>query len=246
MPCIQHEAFLNPAEPLVCNYIPESGSICAILKYAQQFNFNVVVKPLKGTGGADVFHASCPREIESAVIQVWRKDYGVAIAPFVEIVNEIRVVVLRGKSKLMYRKQRRCITGDGINTVKQLIGSALGESSISKSSIINSFSAMSDERLSYIPSVSEELPIEWRHNLGLGAVAELCFDPKVQALAVSAAQILKLDFCSVDIVETIGGTHSVLEVNSGVMMDSFLGSSSDYRSIAKAIYEEAILYALLE
>lgn len=241
--CIEHEAFMNPLEPLVHSYISVSGSIAEILEYSRKFEFNVVVKPLKGTGGADVIHARCEREIEAAAMHVWRKDYGVAVSPYVEIVNEIRVVVLRGEIKLMYRKNRDCITGDGVSSVKQLIAKRIGESSRPKT-IICAVSGMSIEQLLCVPESSKDIPIEWRHNLGLGSTADVYSNAQVSLLALSAAEALNIKFCSVDVVELQDGTFSVLEVNSGVMMDSFLSANKENRSLAKQIYAEAISHAL--
>ena len=241
--CIEHEAFMNPLEPLVHSYISVSGSMAEILKYARKFEFNVVVKPLKGTGGYDVIHATCEREIEAAAMHVWRKDYGVAVCPYVEIVSEIRVVVLRGDIKLTYRKKRECIKGDGVSSVKQLVAKRIGESTRPKT-ILRTVSGMSNDQLLYVPESSTEIPIEWRHNLGLGSTADIYCNAQVSSLALAAAQALNVKFCSVDVVEFVDGTFSVLEINSGVMMDSFISANSENRTIAKEIYAEAISHAL--
>lgn len=244
MACIEHEAFMNPSEALVYSYIAETGSLGEILRYARKFDFNVVVKPLKGTGGNDVFHATCAREIEAAVMQVWRKDYGVALSPFVEIVMEIRAVVLKGEIKLMYEKKRLCVEGDGTSCLKELVGHAIAGSSKPKT-ILSAATRWSNQELFNIPNKSQQVPVEWRHNLGHGASPKSChFDPKVASLALAAAEALNIIFCSVDIVLLTDASYSVLEVNSGVMMDAFLSQGHSEREIAKAIYAEAVRIAL--
>ena len=88
--------------------------------------------------------------------------------------------------------------------------------------------------------------LEWRHNLGLGAVAEVVTDPetlrKVEQMAVMAARAMDISFASVDIVETKDGLE-VLEVNAGVMMEHFAGQDEEDYGLAKAIYRKALIKA---
>ena len=86
--------------------------------------------------------------------------------------------------------------------------------------------------------------LEWRHNLGLGAVAEIVTDPeileRVEEIAVRAAEALDITFASVDIVETPEGLR-VLEVNAGVMMEHFAGQNEETYGIAKSVYRKALI-----
>ena len=243
MPAIPHEAFLNPSDPFVSSYVPITGALSAIHAYAEAHNFPVVVKPLKGTAGNLVFRAANPRELEAAVLKVWQTDYGVAVSPYVEILDEIRVVVSLGDAQLVYRKRRPCIVGDGVGTALELLSEALSRSSHPKR-LCDSIGSMSAKFLNSVPEDGESVVTEWRHNLGLGAEAERVECPSAVAIALSAAEALNMKFCSVDIVVLADERMAVLEINSGVMMDAFMQSSAENREVALQIYARAVRYSL--
>ncbi len=236
--CVPHIAFFNPGDPLVAGYIPERvGSISRILRFCEEnYNNRVVLKPLKGTGGFGVVRAFTLRSIEAAVLGLFQKDYGLVVSPFREIVREIRAIVLLGKVKLMYSKHRIGVVGDGSSSLLELVLVHL-----------NSFpehASLVDLRsmdMKSVPDLSEFVPFEWRHNLGHGASISECWDDEVNSLAIQAACALEMSFCSVDVIEVKGEAgFSVLEVNAGVMMDSYAAFSASNRERAKRIYAEAI------
>ena len=236
---------MNPADPLVFDYIPNTGSMSGILELAARYNYDVVVKPLKGTGGINVTRTTTAKEIESAVYKCWSRDYGVAISPFVDIIDEIRVVVFLGSVRLMYRKRRVSVESDGSKTVQDLIREKIASSDPSHiRPLAKALCSLSPVELKKVPLPGETVPIEWRHNLGLGASAEVCECPEAAHIAQAAARALNMKFCSVDLVMLSDNSLLVLEVNSGVMMDSFLKSSKENGSIAKQIYTDVITHSL--
>ena len=85
---------------------------------------------------------------------------------------------------------------------------------------------------------------EWRHNLGLGAKACLSgmseIEKDVLPLAKEATEKLGLKFASVDIIRCPDKRCGIMEINSGVMMAFFAAESSEYRSMAKAVYKDVI------
>lgn len=242
VPCVPHTVFFNPADPLVAGYISaKSGSISQILKCCQeQYNNRVVLKPLKGTGGNGVVRAFNTRDIESAILQLFQKDYGLVVSPYRTILKEIRAIVLFGSVKLMYSKERFGVVGDGFTRLLDLIVSHL-QSHPSHARLVD-FGALNCEQ---IPWSSEFIPFEWRHNLGHGASVQIVNDSDASSLAIATATALNMQFCSVDMIITSEDpNYSVLEVNAGVMMDAFASFSDANRVTAKRIYEEAILGAL--
>lgn len=100
------------------------------------------------------------------------------------------------------------------------------------------------ERRSKILPDGTKKYLEWRHNLGLGAVAVRVTDPeileKVEELAVRAAEAVDMNFASVDVIDTEEGLR-VLEINAGVMMEHFAGQDEESYETAKAIYRKALL-----
>ncbi len=100
------------------------------------------------------------------------------------------------------------------------------------------------ERRSRILPDGTKQYVEWRHNLGLGAVAYRVTDPeileKVEEMAARAAEAVDMRFASVDIIDTKEGLR-VLEINAGVMMEHFAGQDEESFETAKAIYRKALL-----
>jgi glutathione synthase/RimK-type ligase-like ATP-grasp enzyme len=79
-------------------------------------------------------------------------------------------------------------------------------------------------------SLDEVLPagrhraLNWRHNLGVGAQAVVLDQSDARAaacieLAIAAARSIEMRFGSIDVVN-VDGAWKVLEINSGVMMES--------------------------
>ena len=91
--------------------------------------------------------------------------------------------------------------------------------------------------------------LEWRHNLGLGAVAFRVTDPeilqKVEEMAVRAAEAVNIRFASVDVIETEEGLQ-ILEINAGVMMEHFAGQDEESYETAKSIYRKALIKVFSE
>ncbi|EER05772.1 conserved hypothetical protein [Perkinsus marinus ATCC 50983] len=138
------------------------------------------------------------------------------------------------------------LVGDGIRTITELCASKLTKQNAQ--SIADCLSAVEDPK--WIPKEGETLPLQWKHNLGLGATAKLVEKgtslwEKISRLATEATNAIGIDFCSVDIVELGNSDLRILEVNCGVMMDNFLNQDDgEHRAIAKKIYRDALLLAL--
>lgn len=94
VPTISHRLFLNPK---LEGYVPDSGSFNKLHNYAKELGYNVVVKPLEGSGGRDVFHCITPREFEKALVTIFSRSRAVTVSPFEKILHEYRAVVLDGE-----------------------------------------------------------------------------------------------------------------------------------------------------
>jgi hypothetical protein len=191
-----------------------------------------------------VSHARSQKDVEAAVLNAWSRDYGVAVCPYYKIEDEIRVVILTGSVRLSYRKKRLSLQGDGKRSVEELLREQISTNSRKSRSYAKALSSMTVEQLQSVPAIDEEFPVEWRHNLGLGACAEIVDSQEAAILGIRAAKALNMQFCSVDVAKLKDGTFAVLEVNSGVMMDSFICSSAVNRAIAKDIYTQVIKLSL--
>lgn len=169
IPCIPHTMFLSPR---LGNHIVPEGSRDEMLALLRTHPDGLVIKPNEGTSGRSVFRVETASDLDSAVSEIFSSHLSLAISPYAEIADEIRVTLLDDLPRVVYRKQR---------------GS------------------------------------DWRHNLEFGAEPVLLEQGDAReacvALAIRAAHAIGIRFASVDVVR-VGTEWKVLEINSGVMMET--------------------------
>lgn len=247
---IPHKVFLSPCRPFAADYVPRSGNWQSIQKLVQEWGLPLVLKPLKGTGGLGVERCSNQREVEAAVQRLHSEEYGLAVSPYKRVIDEYRCFHLDGVIELIYRKVRSSVRGDGTSTVAGLVGQQLIASPASAAAAVaHAASELSAEDLARVPAAGESVPLQWKHNLGQGASADLAVPAetkeKLGALSLRAAKAIGIRFCSVDVVDVEGEGLMVMEVNSGVMMDSLMGQLGDEGiQLARRLYESAVLRSL--
>src|ERR1700750_15701 len=110
VPCVPHMLFLDPK--LNAPGSPQ-GSWQTMLKLLDEHPAGVVVKPNEGTSGKSVFLATNPPALELAVDRVFASSPSLAISPFVEIEDEVRVILIDETPAVVYRKDRPSVNGDG-------------------------------------------------------------------------------------------------------------------------------------
>mgnify|MGYP005812920021 CR=1 FL=1 len=190
----------------------------AILELLETHPVGLVVKPNEGTSGRSVIRVSNRTELERAVSTIFASNANAAISPFLEIEEEVRVVLLDDRPLVVYAKARPAVTGDGKRTLRELAMAALPRAR--QTVVLGRFDAGA---LDAIVPVGETRQLEWRHNLDFGASpvpleSGAVWDDCV-ALAVAAARAIDLRFASIDIVRA-NGRWQVLEINSGVVMEA--------------------------
>jgi glutathione synthase/RimK-type ligase-like ATP-grasp enzyme len=84
----------------------------------------------------------------------------------------------------------------------------------------------------------------WKHNLAQGAIPKDISDTKLLSklveIAVKTCKALGIRFCSVDIAQIGQDIFKVVEVNSGVMMESFAKVDEEHYQQVKRIYSKAL------
>jgi glutathione synthase/RimK-type ligase-like ATP-grasp enzyme len=245
VPAVEHTVILNPAKDVAAGYLPKGGVWAEFIAFFEKHN-GCVLKPLKGTGGFGVERVKTRLELEAAVQRLFSVEYGLAASPYLEIEDEIRSVCAFGAVKLMYRKTRCSVKGDGKSTVKQLAGERLHNLNGKQARMfLTSLANLSAQELDSIPAENEEVPIEWRHNLGLGATADFNVEDDLRArvseMALRAMEAVHLTFGSVDIV-IVKGELMVLEINIGVMMDNLIDQGKE--NMAYEVYDEVLTRCL--
>ncbi len=217
--CVPHTLFLHPR---LNAHIPSQGSWEAMLRLLDENPRGLVVKPNEGTSGRDLVLATKRLALELAVNRIFSSHPGLAISPYVEIEDEIRVVLIDDMAAVVYRKDRPSVLGDGELSLLELALAATPPER--RSTVLPGMLADIDRaELDAILPRGRRRVLNWRHNLDSGAVPVVLDDGDIRQtcvqLAVTAAKAIGIRFASVDVVRVDGGWR-VLEINSGVMMEA--------------------------
>ncbi len=231
VPAVEHFYFMSPNDIHYVKYLGVNGNWKQMTALLEKYG-KVVVKPNSGTGGAGLKIVSEETELEKAVNDIFSYTSTLCISPYYEIENEFRVIMLESKPRLVFRKVRPYVVGNGKENVALLCAKEKKKLDYSL-----------DIDMSYIPKDGEKFEIGWKHNLGQGSAPETLSGGelynRITNFATKALSLLGGNFSSVDIV-SINGKIYILEINSGVMMDNFANTSPENFLIAKSIYKEAI------
>lgn len=206
-----------------------------VRKYYKNNGNNIVLKPNKGTCGVDVYHIKDNEELLINVLdKLLSKNFSISMCPYYDIKNEYRIIVLNNEIKLMYKKIKPIVRGNGISTVRELLEE------------INPgyFKDIDNEDLDRVLDVGEEFEYSWKFNLSGGATIDSINDKDMEEklinMALKVSNSIDLVFGSIDIIETNDNKLYVMEINNGVMLDNYIRLVSDGYEIAKDIYREAI------
>jgi glutathione synthase/RimK-type ligase-like ATP-grasp enzyme len=229
---IPHTLFLGVK---LSAHIPGSGSTDAMLRLLDAHPCGLVVKPNEGTSGELVARVTTKAQLEQAVARILSAYPSLAISPYVEIADEVRVVLLDDRALIVYSKARPQVAGDGTHSLRELAQRAVPAEQFK--TITEDFSAA---ELDAIPPAGERRILNWRHNLDSGAAPLLLADGADRdacvAIAVKAAQALRIRFASIDVVR-VDSRWQILEVNSGVKMEA-LGKR--HPDLVEAAYSAAL------
>lgn len=239
IPAVEHRLFLRPN---LAGYVASGGNWGEMLSYFESRKSDLVCKSNTGTGGNQVYRARTPLELELSVHKLFSANRAVALSPFINIDSEYRLVMLGDTCELAYEKVRPGVVGDGRSTLLGLIlrdypGGRLADK------LIAGLSEEEGELLSSVPEQNEYVTLSWRHNLGKGAQAvELDRETRaaLSGVAVSCMSALNLNFVSVDIIKS-NDKLLVMEINSGVMMESYAGQGEGEYETAREIYRKAVV-----
>ncbi|WP_298373697.1 RimK-like protein [uncultured Bradyrhizobium sp.] len=229
---IPHRLFLGSK---LSKHIPGSDSLDAMLLLLAQHPHGLVVKPNEGTSGELVFRVTTRTQLETAVARILTAHPSLAISPYVEIKDEVRVVLLDDRALIVYGKTRPSVIGDGVHSLRALAQATATAEQLK--AMAEDFDAAA---LDTIPPAGERRLLNWRHNLDAGAEPMLVTDAAARdacvALAIKAAQAVGIRFASIDVVR-VDGAWQVLEVNSGVKMEA-LGRR--HPALVEAAYAAAL------
>ncbi len=194
IPCIPHTLFLSPE---MNEYVPPQRSWQAMLVLLRENPDGIVVKPNEGTSGDSVFKVTAEPDLELAVHRIFSSNLGLAVSPYVEIENEVRVVLLDQHPLVVYGKNRPAVTGDGRRSLLEL---ALAATSAERRSTVlpDMLGDLDRATLDAIVPAGQRRVLNWRHNLDSGAQPELLEQGNLRdacvELAVQAASAIGIRF----------------------------------------------------
>jgi glutathione synthase/RimK-type ligase-like ATP-grasp enzyme len=236
IPCVPHALFLSPE---LYGYVKPSRAWQEMLGLLKANASGIVIKPNEGTGGDLVFRARSEPELERAVHRIFASEKSLAISPYLEIEEEVRVILIDDQAVVVYRKERPSIVGDGKRGFLELAVASIPASQLSVvlPVIVEDLDKAALDRV--LPA-GERRVLNWRHNLGAGARPVVLDDGETRAACVrvarDAAKSIGVRFGSIDVVR-VDRAWRVLEINSGVMMEA-LGES--HPDLVEAAYRIAL------
>ncbi|MCA1455594.1 RimK-like protein [Bradyrhizobium sp. BRP22] len=236
VPCIPHTLFLGPK---LAAYAPASGSWETMLRLLAEHPTGLVVKPNEGTSGDGVVRVTTRLALELAVGRILAVYPSLAISPYVEIEDEVRVVLVDDLPVVVYSKERPFVIGDGSHSLIEL---ALAATPAGRRSAVLSglIAELGRGGLDAIVPAGERRILNWRHNLDFGARPVLLKHGETRdaciEIAIKAARAIGIRFGSIDVVRT-GGTWRILEINAGVKMEAL---SRSHPELVYAAYEAAL------
>jgi glutathione synthase/RimK-type ligase-like ATP-grasp enzyme len=101
--CVPHTLFISPK---LGEHVAPEGSREAMLELLGKYPDGIVAKPNEGTSGRSVFRARNETELDHSVREIFSSHLSLAISPYVEIEEEVRVILLDDVPLVVYRKER--------------------------------------------------------------------------------------------------------------------------------------------
>ena len=234
--CIPHTLFLNPR---LNEYVLPRRSWEAMIALLRENTDGIVIKPNEGTSGDLVFKVLTEPDLELAAHNIFSSGQSLAISPFLEIENEVRVVLLDHHPVVVYSKDRPAIIGDGKRSLLEL-ALAAAPAELQSKILPGIVGDLDRAALEAVPPLGQRRLLNWRHNLDSGArpmfleqgeTREACVE-----IARAAATAVGIRFGSVDVVQ-VNGSWRILEINSGVMMEAL---SKLHPELVYAAYSAAL------
>jgi glutathione synthase/RimK-type ligase-like ATP-grasp enzyme len=241
VPCIPHTLILNPKlnEYVAPSRASDSQPWETMLRLLRENPNGLVVKPNEGTSGESVFMVTSEQDLELAAHRIFSANASLVLSPWLDIENEVRVVLLDHHPLIVYNKIRPTVTGDGQHSLLELALAATPAEA--RATVLSGMAGDLDRTaLGRILPLGQRQVLNWRHNLDSGAQPSVLEQGAMRdacvAMAVSAAKSIDIRFGSIDLVQA-DGTWQILEVNSGVMMEAL---SKRHPDLVYAAYSAAL------
>lgn len=238
IPVVEHKILFAPSNKN--NYAVGSNTIEEAVEYFNNNNQELVIKPNNGTCGNGVERIKNLTQLFTQINKLFVTNHSISLCPYYNIKTEYRSIILDGKIECMYAKKRPIIIGNGEKSIKELLNEFNQQYFEEENNYFNK-----NIDLDYIPNAGEVVEYNWQFNLAKGSQVIVDIPKEIKAqietIALNAYKASNLNFCSVDIVETINDEYLVLEINSGVTIKRYIDLVPNGYQTAKEIYKKAII-----
>lgn len=196
-----------------------------------KYNKDIVIKANISFGGKDVYHLKSLKELYKVMDKLFIKNYSLSLCPYQDINTEYRIIVLNKDIKLIYKKIKPIVIGDGKSTYQELL-ERFNPNYFKNKNI--SHKIIKKGRIK---------EYNWQFNLSKGAMAkEENNQDVIKELKKIVKMILKvidINFASIDIA-LINNEYKVLEINNGVTLTKYMNISFENEKKVYNIYKDAI------
>ncbi|MFC1556135.1 RimK family alpha-L-glutamate ligase [candidate division KSB1 bacterium] len=216
-----------------------------IYKLFREYNSSVVLKPVSGNSGINMYYVNDIEKLKSKAQKLLERYSNFCVSPFYNIDIEYRVIILNNEILYVHKKELPCLTGDGKSTILDLCKEHFSEYKSHRfNTMIEDITEFDKYPVSFVPEKNQKVRPFWKHNSCKGGSIDEITDStiidEVSQLALRASKIVQTNFASYDIAHTDDG-YKIIEVNGMVSLDPFKDHLEDGENIAKSIYRKAIL-----
>lgn len=141
------------------DYALSCNNMNYLTKLFDKYNKKVVLKVNNGTCGVNVEYIDNLKELEEKFLKMSNKNNSLSLCPYYEIDNEFRAIVLDNEIRLIYKKEKPLIIGDGVSTIRKLLIDFNP----------SYFKNMDDKKFNRVLKKGESYIYDWRFNLSRGA-----------------------------------------------------------------------------
>jgi D-alanine-D-alanine ligase-like ATP-grasp enzyme len=236
--------------PRFCAHTGHADDLDAACRHAAARGYPVFLKPNKGSQGVGVDLVHSETELRAAAGQIFRTEPVLLVQERI-VGRESRLVVLDGEVISAYRRFPLTITGDGVQTIDQLLAAKQAAFIASgRDTVLRPADPRIDAELARA-GLRRETILPAGQPLTLLHVANLCCGGDVQdfteaipapmaATAIAATRALDLRFAGVDLIEVddlaLRSSYVILEINSAPGLDNYASDADAlYLKVLRAI-----------
>ena len=231
IPVIEHNIFYSKDN--LNDFAANCNNPDIIKDYFIKHNNKIVIKSNNGHSGRGVYLIENIEDIEPTLENLFINNYSISYCPYYDALSEYRIIVLKNDIKLIYQKIKPIVTGNGVNTIKELLLE------------FNPYYFKDiefDDSYNRVLLKDEEFIYDWKFNLAKGAIGKVVEDDNtindLSRIVKSITNELDIGFASIDIIEMPNKEYYVMEINSGVTMRKVINTIG--KDIVRDIYKEAI------